>query len=133
VIQEGEVEPLGGEAPLRVDVRIVAATNRPLATIIASGEFREDLYYRLSPFPLEIPPLRDRGPDLPQLTAFLLGEICERLGLELPNVAWPVLSELRSSAEVPGSSSISQTPRPRSAAWRLRSQARPSRAPSAAA
>ncbi|MBL4849982.1 MAG: sigma-54-dependent Fis family transcriptional regulator [Planctomycetes bacterium] len=82
VIQEGEVEPLGGEAPLRVNIRIVAATNRPLATLIAAGAFREDLYYRLSAFPVEIPPLRERRADLPELILFLLTEICARLELE---------------------------------------------------
>lgn len=81
VLQEGEVEPIGGSGPVSVDVRFMAATNRPLETLVREGEFREDLYYRLSMFQLEVPPLRARGQDLPALCAFLLARGCERLGL----------------------------------------------------
>lgn len=111
VLQESEVEPLGGSGPQRVDVRFMAATNRPLEALVQSGEFREDLYYRLSMFQLEVPPLRARGPDFPALCAFLLARGCERLGLpalrlrkadlaRLAERAWPGnLRQLQSAIE----------------------------------
>lgn len=81
VLQEGEVEPIGGSGPLRVDARFIAATNRPLETLVEEGAFRPDLYYRLSAFTLEVPPLRARPEELAQLCAVLLARGCDRLGL----------------------------------------------------
>ena len=67
VLQEGEVDPVGGKRPVKVDVRIISATNKDLAKLVADNAFREDLYYRLNVFPIEAPPLRERKEDLATL------------------------------------------------------------------
>jgi len=72
VLQEGEVERLGGGRPERVDVRLIAATNRDLDAEIAAGRFRSDLYYRLNVIAIELPPLRERGDDVPRLAQHFL-------------------------------------------------------------
>ncbi len=72
VIQEGEVEPLGSQEPIQVDVRIIAATKVDLAELVEDGEFREDLYYRLNVVPIDLPPLRDRVEDISLLVDHFL-------------------------------------------------------------
>ena len=72
VLQEREVEVIGSKYPKKVDVKVIATTNRNLARLVQEGKFREDLYYRLNVFPIMVPPLRERREDIPELTAHLL-------------------------------------------------------------
>ena len=78
VLQEKEIERVGGSGPRKVDVRIIAATNRDLEREVALGHFREDLYYRLNVIPLHLPPLRERGKDILLLARHFLQHFCER-------------------------------------------------------
>ncbi|MCC6586321.1 MAG: sigma-54-dependent Fis family transcriptional regulator [Bryobacterales bacterium] len=78
VLQEGEVHRLGSEEVIRVNVRVVAATNRDLEQMAANGGFRQDLYYRLCVVPIRVPPLRERRDDIPALVNYFLEEFCRR-------------------------------------------------------
>src|SRR5690606_21599074 len=80
VLQEREFERVGDDATRRVDVRVIAATNRDLEQLVAEGRFREDLYYRLSVFPVEVPPLRQRREDVVQLAQHFLDVTCKEFG-----------------------------------------------------
>ncbi len=86
VLQEGEFERVGEDTTRRVDVRLVAATNRDLKKEAAEGRFRLDLYYRLCVFPLEMPPLRQRREDIPDLVAHFIRRACERFHLPEPRL-----------------------------------------------
>jgi PAS domain S-box-containing protein len=94
VLQERELERVGGTETVRVDVRVVAATNRDLAEMVASGEFREDLYYRLAVFPVELPPLRARPGDIPLLARFFLARFARRSGKRIDGLAPAALERL---------------------------------------
>ena len=83
VVQEGEFERVGGNRTLKVDVRIIAATNRDLESAVEHGEFREDLYYRLNVMAITMPALRERIDDIPDLARFLVGKIAQKQGREL--------------------------------------------------
>ncbi len=83
VLQEGEFERVGGNRTLKVDVRIIAATNRDLEAEVEAGDFREDLYYRLNVMPIMMPPLRERVEDLPELAKFLVDRIGKHQGRPL--------------------------------------------------
>jgi hydrogenase-4 transcriptional activator len=80
ILQDGTFERVGGQKPLRVDVRIVAATHRDLHAMVGEGTFREDLWYRISVFPIDLPPLRDRIEDIPALAAHFAARAGKRLG-----------------------------------------------------
>jgi transcriptional regulator with GAF, ATPase, and Fis domain len=86
VLQEGEFERVGDESTRRVNVRVVAATNRDLRKEVEHGRFRLDLYYRLGVFPMEVPPLRDRKEDVPSLIAHFLRQAALRFHVAAPNV-----------------------------------------------
>ena len=93
-LQERAFERVGGAETIHVDVRVVAATNRDLKEMVRQGRFREDLYYRLNVVPLELPALRDRIEDLPELTAHLLEKICAREGLQVKRCSREALQRL---------------------------------------
>ncbi len=97
-LQEGEFERVGDDKTMKVDVRVVAATNRNLMEEIKAGRFREDLYYRLSVFPLEVPPLRDRLDDVVPLAAHFLETICREFGREPPRMTQNHVSILKRQA-----------------------------------
>jgi DNA-binding NtrC family response regulator len=79
VLQEGEFQRVGGTVPLRVDVRILSATNQDLEDLVRTGRFRQDLYYRLNVFPIRVPPLRERAEDIPLLVAHFVERCNQRL------------------------------------------------------
>jgi transcriptional regulator with GAF, ATPase, and Fis domain len=95
VLQEGELEPLGGTATRKVDVRVIAATNRDLAAMVRAGTFREDLFYRLDVFPLRVPPLRERGEDVALLAAAFVERFARRMGRRVEALAPAELERLR--------------------------------------
>jgi two-component system response regulator AtoC len=94
VLQEREIDKVGEPKPIRVDVRMIAATNRDLEKMIADGTFRDDLYYRLAVVAIRMPPLRERTDDIPFLVDHLLAKHGERLGRPRPVVARDVYSML---------------------------------------
>jgi DNA-binding NtrC family response regulator len=94
-LQEGEVDPIGAKKPVKVDVRLISATNKDLLHLTQTGDFREDLYYRLNVFPVDIPPLRDRSEDIADLIAHFIGRIAVEEGKKILGVDGEALAMLR--------------------------------------
>jgi transcriptional regulator with GAF, ATPase, and Fis domain len=111
VLQEGEFERLGSSRTIRVSARVIAATNHDLRVAVKEGRFRADLFYRLSVFPIEIPPLRERREDIPPLVWHTLKDLCQRMGRTVQSIhpatmksfqeySWPGnVRELRNAIE----------------------------------
>ncbi len=94
VLQEREFDPVGSNRTVRVDVRIIAATNRDLEKSIQTGRFRSDLFYRLSVFPLKVPALRDRRSDIPQLVTFCLSRFSRKFGKKVDTISQETMERL---------------------------------------
>jgi transcriptional regulator with GAF, ATPase, and Fis domain len=94
VLQEGEFEPVGSNKTVKVNVRVIAATNRNLEDEIKTGKFRTDLFYRLNVFPIHVPPLRERRADIPQLVMFFLERFAKKFGKQTQNVPTEVMERL---------------------------------------
>src|SRR5436309_14736460 len=101
-IQEGEVEPVGGRKTVKVDVRIISATNRNLIDDVKAGQFREDLFYRLHVLPLTIPPLRMRREDIPHLLRHFLARSCAEQNRRITGISGEAIARL-SQLDLPGS------------------------------
>jgi transcriptional regulator with GAF, ATPase, and Fis domain len=101
VLQERTIRRVGGTAQIDIDVRLVAATNRPLAAMVADGRFREDLFYRLAVFEIRVPPLRERRGDIAPLTSALVARLAARMQVDPPPITRPLLRKLEAH-EWPG-------------------------------
>lgn len=101
VLQQREVTPIGGTSPVPVDIRLVAATNRNLRTLVQEGSFREDLFFRLNIIPIEMPLLRNRKGDLPLLVRYFLAKYAEEMGKEVRALAPDAMAAL-DQYEFPG-------------------------------
>jgi PAS domain S-box-containing protein len=95
VLEQGEFERLGGSQTIKVDVRVIAATNRSLEATVRRGEFRADLYYRLNIFPITLPPLRERKEDIPLLVSHLVAQLSKKLGKTIETVPQETMTSLR--------------------------------------
>ena len=96
VLQEQEFERVGGTQTIKVDVRVIAATNRDLAAAVGAGQFRADLFYRLNVYPIHVPPLRERREDIPMLASYFVGKIGRRIGKPVHRIDPPALALLTS-------------------------------------
>jgi transcriptional regulator with GAF, ATPase, and Fis domain len=95
VLQEREFERVGGTQRIRVDVRVITATNRDLTTAVANGSFRQDLFYRLNVFPIEVPPLRDRTDDILMLVEYFVRRYAARSGKHFKSIEKKTLNLLQ--------------------------------------
>lgn len=98
VLQEGEFERLGSSQTVKVDVRVIAATNRDLMKMVHAGEFRDDRYYRLSVFPISLPALRNRHKDIPLLVQWFVNRCTKKLGKQIDFIPQDVMDSLQSYA-----------------------------------
>ncbi len=96
VLQEREFERIGGSAVVRADVRVITATNRDLVRAVAEGSFRRDLFYRLNVFPVEMPPLRERREDIPQLVKYFIERFAQKAGKAFKRINGRTLDHLQS-------------------------------------
>src|SRR5262249_31914981 len=96
VLQEREFERVGANRPIRADVRVSTATNRDLQAAIAARAFRADLFYRLNVFPIEIPPLRERGEDIPLLLEYFIDRYARKAGKRIRGVSRKTLDLFKS-------------------------------------
>jgi formate hydrogenlyase transcriptional activator len=87
VLQEKEIERLGNPKPIHVDVRVIAATNQSLEKAVDEGKFRQDLFYRLNVFPIDVPPLRERREDIPMLVCAFVDELCDEFGKKVESIS----------------------------------------------
>ncbi len=94
VLQEGKIRPLGSTEEIDIDVRVIAATNRNLEKAIASGEFREDLFYRLSVIPIHLPPLRERREDIPVMARAFLDRFCKAMKKSVEGIEPAAMAQL---------------------------------------
>ena len=95
VLQEGEIERLGDSKTIKIDVRIIAATHRDLKKMVENGDFREDLFYRLSVFPLTLPPLRDRKNDISLLVQYFVNKYATKMGKQINSISETVMDKLQ--------------------------------------
>jgi transcriptional regulator with GAF, ATPase, and Fis domain len=98
VLETGEFERLGSPRTVKVDVRLIAATNRDLLEEVGKGRFREDLYYRLNVFPIRVPPLRERAEDIPLLVWTFVEEFSSRMGKKITQVPRRTMEALQRQA-----------------------------------
>lgn len=95
VIEEGEFERVGGSQTIKIDVRVIAATNRNLEEAVRKGDFRSDLYYRLNIFPITVPPLRERKEDIPILVTHFLKQLSQKLGKAIDTIPQDTMAKLK--------------------------------------
>ena len=108
VLQDGTFQRVGGERPLHVDVRVIAATHRDLPAMVASGQFREDLWYRIAVFPVRLPPLRERLADIPALATHFALRAAEATRFECPQSHRR--ATFNSSSPIPGRETFANYP-----------------------
>ena len=95
VLQEREFERVGSNRPVKVDVRLITATNRDLQAAVTAGSFRQDLFYRLNVFPIAVPPLRDRAEDIPLLVEYFVGRYANATAKNIRHIGKDTLEALR--------------------------------------